>query len=89
MQPHLNQVFVSLGLVVGLTPTFFVTEADVHCIGGTVTGRTMYLSVPLCRILTVEELSAVIAHELGHFRGEDTVCSAFDSIRSTEALSTH
>jgi Zn-dependent protease with chaperone function len=62
-------------LVVGLTPAFFVTEADVHCIGGTVTGRTMYLSVPLCRILTVEELSAVIAHELGHFRGEDTVFS--------------
>ncbi len=62
-------------LVVGLTPAFFVTEADVHCIGGTVTGRTMYLSVPLCRILTVEELSAVIAHELGHFRGEDTAFS--------------
>lgn len=62
-------------LVVGLTPAFFVTEADVHCIGEAVTGRTMYLSVPLCRILTVEELSAVIAHELAHFRGEDTVFS--------------
>lgn len=60
-------------LVVGLTPAFFVTEADVHCIDGKITGRTMYLSVPLCHLLTVQELSAVIAHELGHFRGADTV----------------
>ena len=62
-------------LVVGLTPAFFVTEEDVYCMGGKVTGRTMYLSVPLCRILTVEELSAVIAHELGHFKGADTAFS--------------
>ncbi|MBV9766173.1 MAG: M48 family metalloprotease [Acidobacteriaceae bacterium] len=62
-------------VVVGLTPAFFVTEADVQCIGGALSGRTMYLSLPLCRILTVDELSAVIAHELGHFRGEDTVFS--------------
>jgi Zn-dependent protease with chaperone function len=62
-------------LIVGLTPAFFVTEADVHCMDGKATGRTMYLSVPLCHLLTVEELSAVIAHELGHFRGSDTVFS--------------
>jgi len=62
-------------LIVGLTPAFFVTEGDVHCMDGTITGRTMYLSVPLCHLLTVEELSAVIAHELGHFRGADTVFS--------------
>jgi Zn-dependent protease with chaperone function len=62
-------------LIVGLTPAFFVTESDVYCIDRRVTGRTMYLSVPLCRILTIEELSAVIAHELGHFRGEDTAFS--------------
>ncbi len=59
-------------LVVGLTPNFFVTEADVQCIDGELTGRTMYLSAPLCRILTNEQLSAVIAHELGHFKGADT-----------------
>jgi Zn-dependent protease with chaperone function len=62
-------------LIVGLTPAFFVTEADVYCMDGKATGRTMYLSVPLCRILTIEELSAVIAHELGHFKGADTAFS--------------
>jgi Zn-dependent protease with chaperone function len=59
-------------VVVGLTPEFFVTEANVLSLDGTLSGRTMYLSAPLCRILTTEELSAVIAHELGHFKGADT-----------------
>jgi Zn-dependent protease with chaperone function len=59
-------------VVLGLTPNFFVTEADVFCIGKTLTGRTMYLSLPLCRVLCPQELSAVIAHELAHFKGEDT-----------------
>ena len=77
-------------LVLGLTPAFFVTEADVQCVDGILTGRTMYLSVPLCRILTIQELSAVIAHELGHFKGADTAFSihfypiyrgAFDSLQ--------
>ena len=35
----------------------------------------MYLSLPLCRILTTSELSAVIVHELAHFKGEDTAFS--------------
>jgi Zn-dependent protease with chaperone function len=59
-------------LVVGLTPNFFVTEANVQCLDGELIGRTMYISAPLCHILTSEQLSGVIAHELGHFKGEDT-----------------
>jgi Zn-dependent protease with chaperone function len=59
-------------LVVGLTPNLFVTEADVQCLDGELMGRTMYISAPLCRILTSEQLSGVIAHELGHFIGADT-----------------
>lgn len=35
----------------------------------------MYLSLPLCRILTTKELAAILGHELGHFVGEDTVWS--------------
>lgn len=62
-------------VVVGLTPEFFVTEADVHCLDGKLTGRTMYISAPLSRLLKVEELAAVIAHELGHFKGADTAFS--------------
>jgi Zn-dependent protease with chaperone function len=59
-------------IVVGLDPNFFVTEADVICLSGTLSGRTLYCSLPLCRILSGREFSAVIGHELGHFKGLDT-----------------
>jgi Zn-dependent protease with chaperone function len=59
-------------LVVGLDPNFFVTEADVTCLSGKLNGRTLYCSLPLCRILSREELTSIIGHELGHFKGEDT-----------------
>ncbi len=59
-------------IIVGLTPTFFVTEADVARLGAALRGRTLFLSLPLCRILSEPELRAIIGHELGHFRGEDT-----------------
>ncbi len=59
-------------IVVGLDPNFFVTEADVTCLNGNLSGRTMYCSMPLCRILTANEFSSVIGHELGHFKGLDT-----------------
>ncbi len=59
-------------IVLGLDPNFFVTEADVLCIDGKLSGRTLYCSLPLCRMLSKDELSAVIGHELGHFKGFDT-----------------
>ena len=59
-------------IVVGLYPNFFVTQTDVHCLDGKLMGATMYLSLPLCRILTRDEFGAVIAHELGHYKGLDT-----------------
>jgi Zn-dependent protease with chaperone function len=62
-------------IVAGLDVTFFVTESDVGTPGGTATGRTLFVSLPLSRILTVDELRAIIAHELGHFRGDDTAYS--------------
>lgn len=58
-------------LIVGFTPNFFATEAKVVCASGTFEGETMYLSLPLCRILSPSELSAVILHELAHFKGDD------------------
>ena len=59
-------------IIVGLDRNFFVTEADVHCIDGRFRGRTLFLSIPLSRILTVPELEGVLAHEFGHFVGLDT-----------------
>lgn len=59
-------------IIVGFNPNFYVTESSVKCLDGTLEGRSLYLSLPLCRILTKDELSAVIAHEMGHFIGQDT-----------------
>lgn len=59
-------------LVVGLDPNFFVTEADVICLNGRLKGRTLYCSLPLCRILSREEVASILGHELGHFEGRDT-----------------
>ena len=79
---HAGQTARSLGalqpdnIVVGLDPTFFVTEANVTTLSGKLTGRTLFCSLPLARILTVEEFTAIVGHELGHFRGEDTRFSA-------------
>ena len=64
-------------IVVGLEPNFYVTSADVKVIGegNTLKGETLFLSLPLARIFTIEEMKAVIGHELGHFRGKDTYYS--------------
>jgi hypothetical protein len=59
-------------IVLGLDPNFFVTEADVICLDGRLSGRTLYCSLPLSRILSREEFSAIVGHELGHYRGLDT-----------------
>jgi Zn-dependent protease with chaperone function len=58
--------------IVGLEPNFFVTEADVVCFSGTLSGRTLYCSLPLARILSKDQFVSVLGHELGHFKGEDT-----------------
>ena len=59
-------------VIAGLAPNFYVTEADVVCLNGRLSGRTMYVSLPLCRMLNLEELKAVLAHELAHYKGLDT-----------------
>lgn len=59
-------------VVVGLDPTFYVTEANVTTLSGKIEGRTLFCSLPLARILTTAEFTAILGHELGHFRGEDT-----------------
>jgi Zn-dependent protease with chaperone function len=75
---HIDEVAKRTGaeppenLVVGLDPNFFVTEANVTCLDCDLLGRTIYCSLPLARVMTVDELDAVVGHELGHFKGLDT-----------------
>jgi Zn-dependent protease with chaperone function len=59
----------------GLDPEFYVTEVDVETPDGRSGGRSIYLSLPLMRILSTSELRAILGHEMGHFRGEDTAWS--------------
>lgn len=66
------EALVPENIVVGVEPNFYVTEADVNCLSGTVSGRTLYCSTSLMRILTETETKAILAHELAHFKGEDT-----------------
>ncbi len=64
-------------IVVGLEPNFYVTSADVNVLGDKtkLKGESVYLSLPLLRILTKDEITGIVGHELGHFRGEDTYYS--------------
>lgn len=76
---HVSRLATTLGaaapdqIVLGLEPSFFVTAAPLQ-IGSErqVQGRTLYLSMPLMRVLERDEFSAIVGHELGHFRGADT-----------------
>ncbi|MDC0713836.1 M48 family metallopeptidase [Stigmatella sp. ncwal1] len=59
-------------ILVGIDANFFVTESDVHVGGQKLTGRTLYVSLPLLRLLKRSEAEAVLAHEMGHLLGGDT-----------------
>jgi Zn-dependent protease with chaperone function len=54
-------------VVVCLVPWLFVTEMRVTCLERRVSGRTLCLSLPLARLLSVDELRAQLAHELAHY----------------------
>jgi Zn-dependent protease with chaperone function len=58
---------VPANIVACLSPVLFVTELKVACLDGVKQGPTLCLSLPLCRILSVDELRALVAHELVHF----------------------
>lgn len=64
-------------IIIGIEPNFFVTSADVRVPDSPkpLVGETLYVSLPLARLMTVTEFAAVVGHELGHFRGKDTIYS--------------
>jgi Zn-dependent protease with chaperone function len=63
-------------LVAGIDTNFFVTESPLLVGNRTLKGRSLFVSLPLLRILERAEADAVLAHELAHFRGGDTASSA-------------
>jgi Zn-dependent protease with chaperone function len=62
-------------IVAGIDTNFFVTEAPCD-VGQTLNGRTLFVSIPLLRVLDQSEADAVLAHELAHLGGGDTRSSA-------------
>jgi Zn-dependent protease with chaperone function len=63
-------------LVAGVDNNFFVTESAVTLREQVLTGRTLFVSLPLMRVLGQHEADAVLAHELAHLQGGDTASSA-------------
>jgi Zn-dependent protease with chaperone function len=63
-------------IVAGIDTNFFVTEAPLTVGGKALTGRTLFVSLPLLRLLDRAQADAVLGHELAHFRGGDAASSA-------------
>ena len=63
-------------IVAGIDSNFFVTEAALSVGGQRLKGRTLFVSLPLLRVMAQDEADAVLVHELAHLRGGDTSSSA-------------
>lgn len=62
-------------IILGIDENFYVTQSDVLVSEKLVTGRSLYVSLSLLRVLSCEEADAVLAHEMAHFSGGDTASS--------------
>jgi Zn-dependent protease with chaperone function len=62
-------------VIVGIDDNFFVTEMPVKVAGTTRQGRTLYMSLSLLKQMYGAEADAVLAHEMAHFSGNDTLYS--------------
>lgn len=63
-------------IVAGIDANFFVTETPCVVGGKALAGRTLFVSIPLLRVMETAEADAVLAHELAHLGGGDTRSSA-------------
>jgi Zn-dependent protease with chaperone function len=62
-------------VIAGIDDNFFVTERPVTVGDKTYRGRTLYVSLSLLKQLRGGEADAVLAHEMAHFSGQDTLYS--------------
>lgn len=60
-------------ILIGMNTSCYVTEFPVTHAQGIARGRTLYLSAPIMQRLSADEVSSIIGHEMGHFKGEDTL----------------
>ncbi|MBX3414295.1 MAG: M48 family metalloprotease [Pirellulales bacterium] len=60
-------------VIVGIDDNFFVTEAPVTVGERTLHGRTLFASLALLKQMSGAEADGVLAHEMAHFSGQDTV----------------
>ncbi|WP_425618749.1 M48 family metallopeptidase [Anatilimnocola sp. NA78] len=62
-------------IVAGIDDNFFVTEQPLTADGKKLTGKTLFVSLALLKQLHAAEADAVLAHEMAHFSGRDTLFS--------------
>lgn len=62
-------------IMAGIDNNFFVTEHAVTVNGKVYQGRTLFVSLSLLRVLNGADADAVMAHEMAHFSGNDTLYS--------------
>jgi len=63
-------------IIAGIDDNFFVTEQNIKVEEHTYKGRSLFISLSLLKQLSEQQASAVIAHEMAHFSGDDTMYSS-------------
>lgn len=63
-------------IVAGIDASFYVTEVPLTVKDRKLTGRTLYVSLPLLRHLTPEQADGVMVHELTHLHQGDSATNA-------------
>lgn len=62
-------------VIAGIDDNFYVTEHPVTVGDKKYTGKTLFVSLPLLKQLHANEADAILAHEMAHFSGNDTLFS--------------
>jgi Zn-dependent protease with chaperone function len=62
-------------IIAGIDDNFFVTENPVTLNCEKLRGKTLFVSLALLKQLNAKEAEAVLAHEMAHFSGQDTLYS--------------
>lgn len=70
-------------IVVGINDNFYVTEAPVYLRQQVLTGRTLFVSIPLLRQLSMAQADGIMVHELTHLHQGDAKASAALSVMLT------